>query len=253
MPIPQPTVDELIEVIKRSALPTLLVEGTCDAYVYRLLESRLMMNGSVLGCGGRGPLLTLFGRRAELTGKNCAFLADQDMYIYSRIPDHYREIIWTIGYSIENDLYDESDIEDLLAPAESAEHPLVVAAVCRWFAFEVEQFRAGRPAHVDHHVSEVVPIGDFDICAGFIATRSFVEPDPETVREILTNYRLRLRGKTLFQCLVRFLSARGRTAKYSHSTLLEICAKKRGHPHVARLIAEILGRLAPMGPIPLTP
>ena len=60
---------------------------------------------------------------------------------------------------------------------------------------------------------------------------------PNLLREA---YQLQLRGKQLFQMLVRFLSAPNRSAKYSYHGLHEIAFKMTSfHPLMNRLIQEI--------------
>jgi hypothetical protein len=240
MPTPIPTADELIATIKRSRLPTVLVEGSDDQTVYRHVESLIRTShASVLPCGGRDTLLAIFRRRIELAGRQVAFVADRDMWLFSGIPTGFEEIIWTEGYSIENDIYSGSDIERLLEPSESAEHKILIDRLCKWFSFEVEEYLAGRSISLKHHVSEIVPLGQNDLDAGFIARRGYREPKAALHFEIASNYQIRLRGKQLIQALVRYLSASGRIAKYSFAAVIELCVKTRNHSRVERLLADI--------------
>ena len=47
-------------------------------------------------------------------------------------------------YGLENDLYAEAGLERLLEPHEIWKHRQVRNSVIKWFAFEVEEFLAGR-------------------------------------------------------------------------------------------------------------
>jgi hypothetical protein len=244
MPIPAPTVDELVATIKHSSLPTILVEGPDDMGIYRWMQGQLgPLNGDFLPCGGRNTLLEIFRRHAEFAGKTVVFVADRDMWLFTSIPAEYAGIIWTEGYSIENDIYLHSDIERFLDLSEIVEHHLLVEAIGRWFAFEVEEHRAGRPPQVDTKVGDVVRPGTTEIHTGFIVKRGYTPAAPETVREVVDDYQRNIRGKQLFEMLLRFLSASGRAATHSKAGLYEICVKTRGHPNVARLMAEIRSRL----------
>ena len=61
MPTPRMTEMEIIEYLKRTRLPTLLVEGEDDALVYRWLENKLgIFAGSILICSGRDVLVSIY-------------------------------------------------------------------------------------------------------------------------------------------------------------------------------------------------
>ena len=145
---------------------------------------------------------------------------------------------------IENDLYTGAELEDLLDAHEVDEHQQVLYAIIEWFAFEVEEFLAGRVAEVDRSCDEIVPPGETKMDEGFSTRRGFRAPDSELIQQIKDAYRLKLRGKFLFEMLVRFLNARGRGTKYNAYALHEIAAKRSG-PHllIERLIVEIEKRL----------
>ena len=123
MPVPVPTVDELVATLRRSRLPTIVVEGRDDMRIYRWIEPRVSnVDTSVLPVGGRNKLLSIYERRNEYSQLPVAFLADRDMWLFSGIPEQYNHIIWTLGYSIENDIYSGSELENLLDVEEAKEH-----------------------------------------------------------------------------------------------------------------------------------
>ena len=99
---------------------------------------------------------------------------------------------------------------------------------------------AGRDYKVSHHCNEVVPLGQTQMDETFRKRRGFRSPDEEIHRQINEAYQLQLRGKQLFEMLVRFLSAPDRESKYSYDNLSEIAFKMSpSHPLMARLIEEI--------------
>ncbi len=107
------TADILIATIKRSALPTIFVESKDDAIIYRGFESFLGIGKiDFIQCGGRNTVLKIYERRNELSSKKIKFIADRDMWVFTSVPAEYLEVIFTQGYSIENDLY--TDGEQLL-------------------------------------------------------------------------------------------------------------------------------------------
>ncbi|MBI1930639.1 DUF4435 domain-containing protein [Candidatus Poribacteria bacterium] len=232
MPSPRPTVDELVDTLKHSSLPTILVEGDDDMMIYRWVEERIGIRmADAFPCGGRKTLLAVYARRAEFSHLKTAFVADRDMWLFTAIPPEYSDVVWTEGYSIENDLYAGSNLEDLLDRDEASEHKQVLRCLIEWFAFEVEAFRRGNEAQTDIHPDRIVLRGTVSISQQFVARRGYLQPNHATVMEIEAVYKLKLRGKTLFELLVRYLSAPNRSVKHSIKGLYEI-AFKTPKPHV---------------------
>ena len=95
----------------------------------------------VLNAGGRENLLNLYERRDEFADLPVVFVANKGMWLFLGIPKDYSGIICPRGYSIENDVYSTSRIENLLDSTRAWEHWLVREAIIRWFAFEVEEAR----------------------------------------------------------------------------------------------------------------
>ena len=101
-----PTQDELISSIKRSALINVLIEGPDDVMIYEHLREKITLDISILPCGGRSTLIEIYKRKSEFSDKKVVFIADQDVWIFGEKPADYEDIIFTSGYSIENDLFD---------------------------------------------------------------------------------------------------------------------------------------------------
>jgi hypothetical protein len=244
MPVPAPTVEELIATLKKSNLPTVLVEGCSDASIYRYLERQIDVEfANVMVCGCRSDLLKIYQRRSEFSHLKTAFMADRDLWVLTSVPPGHEEIVWTEGYSIENDLYAGSEIERLLDQEEVHPHKILLSVICRWFAFEVLEHQAGRDPELDVSIYQIATENCDGLRPAFVAKRGYSEPPPELVRRILAAYQTLLRGKQLMQCLVKFLSASHRKAKYSKWALVEICAKAKPNPKMERLAGEIRSRL----------
>ena len=241
MPASHPTVDELVAALRRSQLPTVIVEGKDDIQIYRWIEGRVgSQNANVLPAGGKNNLLSVYQRRNEYAHLPVAFVADRDLWLFSGIPPIYHDIIWTQGYSIENDLYAGANLENLLAAEEATEHQQVLDSIIEWFAFEVEEYLAGREAQVATHCNRVVPPGKTEIDQGFRQSRGFRPPNKELHQQIKDAYQLQLRGKLLFQMLSRFLNAPNRRPKYPILALHEIAFKMTpSHKLMDLLIREI--------------
>jgi hypothetical protein len=103
---PQYTVNELVSMLRHSSEPTILVEGPDDIMVYRWLKQHIEpLKASPIDCGGRQNLLSVYERRNEFSHVKTVFLADKDLYVFLGIPEEYSDVLWTTGYSIENDIY----------------------------------------------------------------------------------------------------------------------------------------------------
>lgn len=209
--------------------------------IYRWIEGRIgSQSANVLPAGGRNNLLSVYQRRNEYAHLPVAFVADRDLWLFSGIPQDYLDIIWTQGYSIENDLYAGANLENLLAAEETTEHQQVLYSIIEWFAFEVEEYLGGREAQVATHCNRVVPPGKTEIDQGFRQSRSFRSPNEELHQQIKDEYQLQLRGKLLFQMLSRFLNAPNRRPKYPILVLHEIAFKMTpSHELMDRLMGEI--------------
>jgi hypothetical protein len=232
------TEEEIINLLKRSFVPTVVVEGKYDQMVYRWIEDSIGTTAiSVLPCGGRDTLLNVFQRRAEFANSPVAFLADRDMWLFTGIPARFQDVIWTEGYSIENDIYASAPLEKLLTQTEISDFHQLLVQVFEWFAFEVEEYRAGREACVAIHINQIIPLGATVISNRFKSGRGFRNPKRASVKEVTRKYGLRVRGKTLFDVLVRFLSAPKRVPKHSRDSLLEMGVKL---PNNSRYLDRIL-------------
>ena len=109
--------DEMVSYLKNTFLPTILVEGSDDLSVYnRHLESKINIEDvDILSCQGRLALLNIFKRKEEFKNAKVVFVADKDMWFFDGVPEEYKnQIVFTDGYSLENDIYVESRFKKLL-------------------------------------------------------------------------------------------------------------------------------------------
>lgn len=238
---------EIISYLERTQLPTVLVEGKDDASIYRWIEKRLgVMSGSVLICSGRDVLLSIYRKRHQFSHASIAWLADRDMWLYTCPPEDLGDVVFTAGYSIENDVYAGSEIESLLDGSELDSHRRLLATLSRWFAFEVAEFRGCRETRQAIHINRIVDFGNMDLIPAFIVDRGYSEPDAAIVNDVLTNYKLYLRGKTLLQAIVHFLSESNRTPKYSHAAVLDMSLRLYpANPYIKRIVQEVQYQLSP--------
>ena len=202
------TVDDWIDTFRNTDMPTVIVEGKNDIPIYRRIEKYIgVQDADVIHVGGRNNLLLLYARRKEFAHLPVAFVADRDLWLFSGIPPDYPDIIWTQGYSIENDLYAGAALEKVLNANDVDEHRQVLDSIIEWFAFEVEEHLSGEKAQVATGCNTVVPLGQTEMDQGFRNSRGFRSPDEKLHRQIREAYQFQLRGRLLFEMLIRFLNA----------------------------------------------
>jgi len=219
------TVDEIVSYLKRTSLPTVVVEGTDDKSIYRYIESKLdSIEVDVFNCGGRASLLEIYERRSELQQADIAFLADKDMWHFTEIPDKYKQgMAFSSGYSIENDIYNKDVFESLLEQNELEEFSKLVLELSRWFAFEVTRFKRDGFSLCDVHINQITKGSALN--QEYLNKINYVEPDANVFEGIFNSYHSSLRGKNLFQAILRFLSSSKRKSKYSRQNLIELGCK----------------------------
>jgi len=244
MPLTVLSVDEIVATLRNTALPTILVEGRDDMTAYRWIEDKLgAQTANILSCGSRDNLFAVFARRVEFSHLKCAFLADRDMWLFDSQCSKFGDVVFTSGYSIENDLLTGSHVHDLLSHNERDTFDAIAGCLAEWFAFEVQEYRSGRSYMIDVHPNRVVPLGGSDLDPAFLALRGYRKPTASLVRSIAGHFTVRFRGKCLLDLYVRILSSPNRRSKFSKHNLLEIGAKCDCRVHMDRLIRLIEKRL----------
>ena len=242
------TPDRLVGVIKHSQKLCIVVEGKEDVIIYRELTKRIgILEVILLPSGGRDKLFQVYERRNEFTQIPVVFIADQDMWLFSGIEPGYDDVIWTNGYSIENDLYSDSDLESLIDENDLVEHQQILDSISTWFAFAVEEYLIGKKPRVDIHCDEMVPPGKTVLNPDFCSRQGFYIPNSQRVYQIRSAYKLSIRGKQLFQLLVRFLSKPKhgfQNASINDHALYNIALKMPGTQKLFdRLMKEVKNKL----------
>ena len=208
---PTTSVNYLVNILKSSRLPTIVVAGKDNANIINnLAEYYGVETVKVVFTGKRNTLLSAYERRDEFAHLPVAFVADQEMELFTGISERYTNIIWTQGYSLKNDLYAGANLETLLEPHEVWRHQQVINSTIEWFAFAVEEFLRGKPVKMDFRLSEIVRQGELKLDKSFRERRGFSQPSPKHVLQIRDGHPFLLPGDFLFQGLARFLNIRGR-------------------------------------------
>jgi hypothetical protein len=246
MSLPSISIEELIATIRKTGLPTILVEGENDANIYRWIESQIgTFNGNILPCGGRTVILELYKRKKEFNNSKVIFLADKDMWLFTGTPKEFDEIIWTEGYSIENDLFTGGySVERLLDDQEKVDLSKIIHSVARWFAFEVEKYKTTEKPLQSYNIGKMLD-SEYSLRDKFLEEINFSEANAETFSLIFTDYTLKIRGKTLHSIYVHLLSSPKRKSKFSYENVIELCLKSdNGNFKLNDLVLLIKYRLA---------
>lgn len=250
MPNAQFTTEELIQVLRRSSLPTVLVEGRCDMSVYRWLE--IWDNAcqvDVLPCGGRTNLLKIYERRTEFCHIPCVFVADRDMWIFSNVPTEYGDVVFTNGYSIENDLMAGCKLfQRLFSEEEKAKFAALCDVLSQWFAFEVERFLANESYEVNLHLNVLIPLGTTTIDVNALHPRVFRTPNSRLVSSIRKAFHVKFRGKNLVDLYYRFLGDANRQGtRFRRENIVELAAKGSRSKYAQSLSHSVRARLGMAG------
>ncbi|PDS22184.1 DUF4435 domain-containing protein [Flavobacterium branchiophilum] len=237
----QLTVDEIIATLQRTSLTTVLVEGTDDVMIYRWIEDEIgITKANFMPCGGRRNLIEIFERRSEYPNVKVIYVADKDSYIYTSTPEEYNEIIWTNGYSIENDLYFGRNIESILSKEEKDIFVKSLDSFIEYYSFEVEKMLSGSKDftlrnHPQHIICEIQHI----VKQEYLDSINFKSASTEIIQNIKTNYDVMIRGKSLFALLTRIVSNKNREIKHSKPSLLEHCYRTHRSEKFNELLVKI--------------
>jgi hypothetical protein len=234
------SVDEIVETLKRSSLTSVLVEGKDDILIYRWIEDELgIVNANFFPCSGRTNLLEVFKRRSEFPNVKTVFVADKDTFVYTSPPEEFNEIIWTNGYSIENDLYHGRQIEMLLDSQEKIHFAKSLDSFIEYYAFEVENFLNGRTFCFRQHPQHLICEQEHGVKKEFLEEINFIEASDEIKAKLRNHYDVLIRGKSLFALLTRLLSKHTRQIKHSKMSLLEHCYRTHKSVMFTNLINQI--------------
>ncbi len=233
------TVDEVIALLKNTSLPTLIVEGRDDMIVYRRFEDKLAHIGiDVLPVGGRLKVLEIFNRRHEIPKSvKIIFIADQDTWINSGIPSTFQDstLLFTDGYSIENDVYRDGELWNLLQAPDMNKYQGEINSFIDWYALALSRHLANSTHPIALHHDQVLDRLQRPALLALHPTESY----PNTLRqEILSDYARMLRGKSLFALFLKHTNAKGRGARHTDSGLFEMVAVKPG-----TLLKELLRKV----------
>lgn len=233
------TTEELLATLKNTALPTVVVEGLDDMIVYRAIEEKLAhLSISILPTGGRSKLLDIYRKRSEVhTTSALIFIADRDTWVQTGIPQEFDgpNIIWTDGYSIENDAIRDGELVKLLKGVEKEKFNRELNEFLQWYALAVSRHLQDPTVPICLHPNHILDAHDKDALTKVNEGESYPTP---LLDEIASDPKKLVRGKSLLFLLVRNLSYKGREPRHSDKALLEVAAMKPG-PFLSEIIQKV--------------
>lgn len=232
------TVDEIIAALRHSSIPSIIVEGKSDVMIYRwILHDVGVSDAQLFPCTGRNNLLKVFSRRNEFQDTPTLFIADKDTYVYNGIPAEYSDVLFTEGYSIENDLYYGRSIDQLLNKVETNNYEKARKSFIRYYGCQLEKLRKNNPYDFGQS-PHVILDSKYELVTDKVEY-NFIEPVQETYEFLLENYDLVVRGHSIFSLLQLFLSNSKRDVKYSTISLYELCYRIYRTKYIDRIQNEV--------------
>ena len=232
------TVDEAISTINKSSLPTVLIEGNFDLLAYDELQNIYADMGlSLMPLGGRTKVLDLFNRRTELlNSKMVVFIADKDLFVLDGVPQEFCDdkLVFTSGYSIENDLFIDGELEKILSNHEKTSYRKDLDILLGWYTLAIMRNIAGNNQKIDYHADHILT-NESSFCK--LETGEIISKELDD--EIRKNYQKLLRGKTLLGVLMRHLSYKGRPVRHRADSLLEMVVKSNNHALLDKIFAGV--------------
>lgn len=233
------TEDELVALLTHSSLTTILVEGKTDMSIYRWIEDDLEIEADILVCGCRDTLFKVYNRRREFNHIKTIFVADSDKYVYSSIPVEYKDIIFTKGYSIENDLYQGCQIETLLTKKEDEHFRVALENFIKYYSCQIEKLSVEVDVNLAQNPHQILDVNNSYALRKDQVHGGYHNPSTETLMRIQANYDLLLRGHSLIALLLIFLSDSKRRNKYSAQSICECCYKLKRSDAIIELLNKL--------------
>lgn len=215
------TDDELISVINHSSEPYIIIEGPDDVMVYRWILDEIDCAGLLeprKGCDGVNALIS---RRNEIVNPNVIFIIDKDTLVYSNSTPTNKNVIYTEGYSIENDLYQGKAFErHYFKKDDKSLFEKTLKEFLRYYACELEKFKNGKKFDFTKSPENIL---SENYLLDTSKLTDYKEPSQNSVEYLRKGYDLLLRGHSLFHLVRMIVGRKERSIKYSQKQLYDMC------------------------------
>lgn len=230
----QDKIEAFAAQIERSDLFSIVIEGVDDLLVYNEFEQiyeDLIPMVDILPVGGRNTVLGIFDRLKTTPHlQRTIFIVDKDQWVIKGIDSNYihDRIIFTHGYSFENDIFIDGNLENDMRTKNANVFNEELSTVLNWYALEMDRILNGNitlnlSMHIDHLFNQ----------ANIHTTPQPDETFPTAVlAQLKTEYPRLLRGKTLLQFYKRVMNKRNgfdRKDGYGTNAIIESVCKYKGN------------------------
>lgn len=227
--IEQDYINAFADQFSKSPYFTIVVEGDDDSFIFRQLEDicedapRIV---DVIAVNGRNVALGVFNKlkNSDHIAK-VLFIVDQDTWIHTGIPQEYQHshIICTNGYSIENDIYLDRKLSDLMIALNVYDNfRQYLNETLEWYVLAINRILLDTVKKGD--TLDIHPNAYFkkNLKKDLIILREHETFNTELLEDLTTNYSLKLRGKNLLNLAMWTLNGRiDASHKYNLKTLIE--------------------------------
>ena len=231
--------NELISAINHSSDPFVIVEGKEDVMIYRWLLNDIGCEPYLEPRNGCSAVRTLYDRRGEFTNPKVIFICDRDINVYTgALPEGYEEIIYTEGYSIENDLYKGRQLEEKLFDKKDKElFEKALDSFLNYYACELEKFINGEEFCLRKKPEAIINNKDYSLQTELLS--NYRTPSHDTIEYLRGDYDLLIRGHSLFKLVGMILHRKGRAIPYHEMAISEMCYKLCKSDCIERLQEKI--------------
>jgi len=237
-----PSVPEIISTIKRSDLLNVIIEGKDDILVYRKLEKIYFdQDLSLIAAGCRPNVLKVFDEIKDSNElNNCIFIVDQDTWIINGIPQKYthNRILTTSGYSIENDVYIDSKIEDIIDTHKNInEYKSHLEKYITWFTLAISR----------NSSLKITPFKFFESennINNFTSLNNGEIFNNQLHQDLINNYHYKLRGKNLLSFGAWFLNDMSTSGYFNTQSWMIQTPISIDNGHIQNLFNKV-GELCP--------
>ena len=212
---PNYTVDELIGILQASSAINLIVEGDDESFIFRRIREKLNSNVELLICNTCTVLKELYKRKDEYKTAKTIFLADKDLGVFK--PTILENgIIYSQGYSIENDLLNNSVIWFFLSESERENFDSDLRLILDWYNIEISKYLSNSDFKIKVNPKKIINNGSYLPEYNYVLSEKITNLIPKGKEK---SY---LRGKTLLKLLMKYLSDPKRGISYATSQIFDI-------------------------------
>lgn len=237
-----PTVAEILSTIRNSDLLNVIIEGKDDILVYRQLEKKYFDSElALIAAGCRSKVLQVFDeiKNTEYLD-NCIFIVDQDTWIINGIPKKYshNRILTTTGYSIENDVYIDTKIEDIIDTHKNiSDYKYHLEKYIKWFTLAISR----------RSTLKVTPHKFFNSTESINNYTTLKEGElfnDELYKLLLNEYHYKLRGKNLLSLGAWYLNDKNTAGHFNTQSWMIQTPINIDNGHIQNLFNKV-GELCP--------